>query len=134
MKSVAKADTGPELIVRKILHGLGYRFRLHDRTLPGTPDLVFSKRRKAIFVNGCFWHRHSCHAGKSMPTTNVGFWKRKFDNNKRRDRKTRLQLRQLGWKVQTIWECEINESQNDLLLNKMQTFLQDKQYNFMSKE
>jgi DNA mismatch endonuclease (patch repair protein) len=87
--------------------GLGYRFRLHRRNLPGSPDLVLPRLRTAIFVHGCFWHRHSGCRFATMPSTRRRFWKEKFDRNVQRDRRSAAALRRLGWSVITVWECEL---------------------------
>lgn len=106
MSRIAQKNTKPELIVRRIAHGLGFRFRLHRRDLPGTPDLVFPRLRKAIFVHGCFWHRHPGCPLASMPKTRTDYWKPKFAANVERDRRKEAELTDAGWDVQTIWECE----------------------------
>jgi DNA mismatch endonuclease, patch repair protein len=106
MRLVRSHDTGPEILVRKIAHRLGYRFRLHRRDLPGSPDLVFPKRNKIIFVHGCFWHRHQGCVRNTTPGTRIEFWKRKFAENEERDRRVSAQLRKLGWRVFVVWECE----------------------------
>ena len=106
MSRIGANNTNPELRVRGLLHALGYRYRLHRRDLPGTPDIVFPARRKVIFVHGCFWHRHSCKSGSSMPRTNRGFWKKKLSRNVARDRKNLAELADLGWHALIVWECE----------------------------
>jgi DNA mismatch endonuclease (patch repair protein) len=106
MASIRSTNTGPELVVRSLVHRMGFRFRLHRRDLPGKPDLVFSSRHAVIFVHGCFWHRHDCRFGRVAPKTRVAFWRAKFQQNKARDAKVSRQLRQLGWRVLVIWECE----------------------------
>lgn len=106
MSSIRSRDTAPEIKVRKALHALGFRFRLHRKDLPGNPDIVLFKYHTCIFVHGCFWHRHpGCHRS-SMPQTNAEFWQMKFDKNVARDKSVATQLEQLGWKVMVIWECE----------------------------
>jgi len=92
--------------VRRSAHAMGYRFRLHRRDLPGTPDLVFPKLKAVIFVHGCFWHRHSCPAGGRIPKSRIDFWKKKLEGNIARDRRNILALRRDGWRVLIIWECE----------------------------
>lgn len=109
MKSNVSKNTGPEVRVRKTLHAMGYRFRLHRRDLPGTPDIVLPKRRLALFVNGCFWHQHPGCRKASMPKTRTEFWKAKFERNRQRDELRRRQLQDLGWRVETIWECETKD-------------------------
>lgn len=108
MAKVHGKNTLPERMVRRLLHALGYRFRLHYRKLPGKPDLAFPGRRKVIFVNGCFWHGHSCPRGK-LPTTRVEFWEAKIAGTKRRDRRNRTAIRKAGWAVLTVWECELRK-------------------------
>lgn len=106
MRSVRSKDTSAELIVRRLSHRMGARFRLHGPGLPGRPDLVFPSRRLCIFVHGCFWHRHPGCRLSSMPTSNVQFWTEKFERNIERDATKEAQLRALGWRVETVWECE----------------------------
>jgi DNA mismatch endonuclease (patch repair protein) len=101
-------DTTPELAVRRLVHGLGYRYRKHARGLPGKPDLVFSGRRKVIFVHGCFWHRHNCALGR-MPKSRLRFWRAKLDGNRARDNRVKRRLRRNGWKVLVIWECQVRD-------------------------
>ena len=109
MGLVRSKDTRPELIVRRLLHSLGYRYRLHVRTLPGCPDLVFSSRHKVVFVHGCFWHRHACAMGRRIPKSRVRFWTEKLEGNKRRDSKSLYSLRRQGWKTLTVWECQLED-------------------------
>jgi DNA mismatch endonuclease, patch repair protein len=106
MARVRGKDTKPELVVRRIAHSLGYRFRLHTRALPGTPDLVFPRLRSIIFVHGCFWHRHLNCRRTTDPKTRVSYWQTKFRENVERDRRKRRELKALGWRVLTIWECQ----------------------------
>lgn len=106
MRAVHGRDTKPEMVVRLTIWRLGYRYRLHVRSEAGCPDLVFRSQRKAIFVHGCFWHRHACSAGRSMPSSHVYYWLQKFDRNKARDAKNRRKLVRSGWHVLTIWECQ----------------------------
>lgn len=106
MSRIRSKDTAPELTVRRILFALGYRYRLHAKSLPGKPDLVFPARSKVIFVHGCFWHGHACLGGK-LPSTRRGFWAAKIADNKRRDRRNRAALRRLGWESLVVWECAI---------------------------
>ena len=106
MASVRSRDTKPELVVRRLLHCLGYRYRLHRRDLPGTPDVCFPARKKAIFVHGCFWHRHEGCIRTTTPKTRTSFWEAKFDRNVVRDRAILTSLGGLGWKVMVVWECE----------------------------
>jgi DNA mismatch endonuclease (patch repair protein) len=106
MARVRDKNSKPELAVRRLVHGLGYRFRLHNRNLPGTPDLVFPRLRKAIFVHGCFWHRHHGCARTTSPKTRAAYWAEKFERNIERDQAKEGQLRALGWDVLIVWECE----------------------------
>jgi DNA mismatch endonuclease (patch repair protein) len=121
MARVRARDTRPEMIVRAIAHQLGYRFRLHDRRLPGTPDLVFPRLSAVISVNGCFWHRHPSCRKASTPSTRQAFWNEKFARNVRRDAETRRRLEADGWSVLVIWECETRESK--ALAERMRSFL-----------
>ncbi|RDV08695.1 DNA mismatch endonuclease Vsr [Arthrobacter sp. RT-1] len=113
MAKIRSKDTKPEIKLRRFLHGAGYRYRLHDRRLPGRPDLVFSGRKKAIFVHGCFWHGHTCRIGARLPKTNVEFWADKRRANQERDRRQQVELEDRGWKVFVIWECEIESAWDD---------------------
>lgn len=107
MSSIRGKGTKPELLVRRYLHALGYRFQIHIRGIPGTPDLVFTKRKTALFVNGCFWHSHDCKWGQVSPTTNATFWAEKRQATVNRDRRNETELEKLGWRTITIWECEL---------------------------
>jgi DNA mismatch endonuclease (patch repair protein) len=106
MQSIRKADTRPEMTVRRIVFRLGYRYRLHDKRLPGTPDLVFAGRRQVVFVHGCWWHRHSCRLGTKEPKSNTEYWVPKLARNVARDAAQLLALQEMGWEVLVIWECE----------------------------
>lgn len=106
MSRVGGKNTTPEMVVRRVAHSLGLRFRLHRKDLPGTPDIVFPKWKIAIFVHGCFWHRHSGCAKASTPKSRTDFWQGKFDSNVQRDEKNARLLQDQGWSVLTIWECE----------------------------
>lgn len=109
MRGVAQADTAPELIVRRVAHSLGLRFRLHGRGLPGRPDIVFPRRRTVIFVHGCFWHHHVSCTRATIPKTNTSFWLEKFSANIARDERKRVELEALGWRVIVVWECETKD-------------------------
>lgn len=111
MSRIGPKNTRPEIAVRSILHRLGYRFRLHKKGLPGTPDIVLARFRTVIFVNGCFWHGHHCRAGK-MPKSRVDYWSPKIDENRKRDFRKRLQLQDLGWQVIEVWECELKKPED----------------------
>ena len=111
MSLVRGRDTKPEMIVRRLAHSMGYRYRLHRRDLPGCPDMVFPSRHKVIFIHGCFWHRHedpSCPLTR-MPKSRHDFWKAKFNANKARDNANQKSLLDLGWSVLVIWECELRD-------------------------
>lgn len=112
MRAVKDRDTGPERIVRSLLHKQGFRFRLHRRDLPGKPDIVFSGRRKVIFVHGCFWHGHECKRGARTPKTNTAYWVQKIARNRERDRLNRAALVKRGWQILTIWECETGDEEH----------------------
>jgi DNA mismatch endonuclease (patch repair protein) len=107
MQRIRSKDTAPELVLRRLIHGLGYRFRLHRKDLPGRPDLVFAKRRKIVFLHGCFWHQHpDCREGRT-PATRRDYWVPKLKKNQIRDAASRALLEEQGWKVLIIWECEL---------------------------
>jgi DNA mismatch endonuclease, patch repair protein len=121
MRAVKSTNTKPELVVRRLAHQLGFRFRLHRKTLPGCPDLVFVARRKAIFVNGCFWHGHDCPRGARMPKSNAQYWRSKIAGNRARDSKALEELVAAGWSVLTVWECETKDLA--LVCAQLQSFL-----------
>jgi DNA mismatch endonuclease (patch repair protein) len=106
MARIRGADTKPELLVRRAAHALGYRFRLRRRDLPGSPDVVFPRLKVALFVHGCFWHRHKECRRTTMPKTRTEFWSAKFEDNIRRDRRVAAELEALGWRCEVVWECE----------------------------
>ena len=110
MALVRAKDTKPELLVRRLVHGMGYRYRLHQRNLPGTPDLVFPGRGKVIFIHGCFWHRHARCALARLPKSRGEFWLPKLTANAERDARNVRALRRLGWSVLTIWECQLGDT------------------------
>ncbi len=110
MARVKQRNTAPELTVRRLLHGLGYRFRLHRKDLPGKPDIVLPRHRKIILVHGCLWHGHAgCRRG-TRPVTNAEFWNAKIDRNIARDVKVQADLAALGWQVLTVWDCETRDA------------------------
>jgi len=109
MSRIRSKDTTPELFVRRLVHSLGYRYRLHGRKLPGRPDLVFASRAKVIFVHGCYWHMHDCPYGRVKPKTNASFWEKKRQSNVERDRRNVRALRREGWRVLIVWECAIRK-------------------------
>jgi len=122
MRAVKSVDTGPEMIVRRMLHKLGYRYRLHRKDLPGKPDLVFPSRKAVIFVHGCFWHAHNCKRGARTPKTNTQYWIDKIRRNVERDAQAIINLKAAGWRVLVIWECELKDI--DRLRSRSVTFLQ----------
>lgn len=123
MSRVRGTDTKPELAVRRLVHSMGYRYRLHSRKLPGIPDMVFPRRRKIIFVHGCYWHRHEGCRNCRLPKTRLDFWVPKLEGNRRRDIENQQKLRELGWDVLVIWECEIKDRQ--ALTDRLKNFLED---------
>jgi DNA mismatch endonuclease (patch repair protein) len=121
MSQVKCMNTKPELLVRSLVHQIGYRYALHRSDLPGKPDLVLVKHRKIIFVHGCFWHQHNCRKGRSMPVTRKKFWQTKRQGNKDRDKRNLRKLRHQGWKVLVIWECQTKNTEK--LTQKLRNFL-----------
>jgi DNA mismatch endonuclease, patch repair protein len=121
MAAIRSQDTKPEMIVRRLVYSLGHRYRLHLKNLPGRPDLALISKRKAIFVHGCFWHRHTNCKYASTPKTRVDFWEQKFRDNVARDRRARQELKKLGWNVMTVWQCDLK--QTGKLLKKLKKFL-----------
>ncbi|MBK9169294.1 MAG: DNA mismatch endonuclease Vsr [Bryobacterales bacterium] len=121
MRAVKGADTTPELAVRRLVHSMGYRFRLHRTNLPGKPDLTFPRLHKVVFVHGCFWHGHECARGSRVPVQNRDYWTRKVARNLERDRKTEAALESLGWKSLAVWECEIKDQ--DRMRRTLRRFL-----------
>ena len=112
MSAIKSKNTKPEIAVRKLLHSMGYRFRLHRKDLPGSPDIVLPKYKTVIFVHGCFWHRHENCKYASTPKTRKEFWNKKFNDNILRDKKNLEILSSLGWKIIIIWECETKNIEN----------------------
>ncbi len=126
MGRVKGCDTKPELLVRSLIHRMGFRFRIHRRDLPGNPDIVLPRYKKVIFVHGCFWHQHQECSRSKRPTTNEAFWNKKLDGNLERDKQFQQELTSLGWKFLVIWQCETKVS--DILAIKLERFLyEDKQ-------
>ena len=123
MSLVRSKDTKPELRVRRLVHSLGYRYRLQARDLSGRPDLVLRSRRKVIFVHGCFWHQHNCQMGNRIPKTRVSFWREKLKGNEKRDAAIMRQLRNDGWAVLVIWECQTKPSRMHSLTSRIIAFL-----------
>jgi DNA mismatch endonuclease (patch repair protein) len=121
MSRVRGRDTKPEIIVRSIIHRMGYRFSLHRRDLPGKPDVVLPRYRKIIVINGCFWHGHKNCLRSKRPSTHTKFWNRKLDKNIDRDKRSRSELEKMGWNVLVIWECEIQKP--DKIVDKLRRYL-----------
>jgi DNA mismatch endonuclease, patch repair protein len=117
MANVRSRNTGPERIVRSIVHRLGLRFRLSENDLPGRPDVVLRRLRTAVFVNGCYWHGHNCPKGRSKAKTNPAFWTKKISDNVARDQRTFSRITDLGWKALIVWECQTKDT------DKLQSFL-----------
>jgi len=123
MSRVKGRDTKPEILVRSVVHGMGYRFRVHRKDLPGNPDIVLPKHGKVIFVHGCFWHGHKRCPRSKRPSSNKRFWNRKLDGNIERDKRFQRKLRRTGWKVLVVWQCETKKPER--LLAKLERFLND---------
>lgn len=121
MSRIRGKDTKPEIALRSLLHRAGYRFRIHDRRLPGHPDIVLPKYRTAVFVNGCFWHRHPGCSKSYTPASRTEFWQEKFAATVERDARKAAQLRDLGWNVVTVWECELRKEPEAVLSELMAT-------------
>ena len=124
MSRIRGRDTKPELLVRSLVHQMGFRFRLHRRDLPGRPDLVLPRHRKVIFVHGCFWHMHRCRYGRVTPRTNADFWQAKRTANVDRDRRNLRKLRRDGWQTLVIWECWTRDVETKVL-PRLEAFLAD---------
>ncbi|MET2524970.1 very short patch repair endonuclease [Ralstonia pseudosolanacearum] len=121
MSRVRSKDTTPELTVRRLLHRLGYRYRLHAAHLPGKPDLVFPARKKIIFVHGCFWHGHAGCKYARTPSSRIEFWREKIDRNRHRDQRNQRELSELGWDVLVVWQCQLKDSAS--VLRNLLSFL-----------
>jgi DNA mismatch endonuclease (patch repair protein) len=121
MARIRKTDTKPEMLVRRLVHAMGYRYRLHVGSLPGNPDIVLPRHRKAILVHGCFWHRHDCPDGLKLPRSKPEYWGPKLEGNRRRDETNARRLRELGWDVLVVWECQARRE--DVVGDKLQRFL-----------
>jgi len=121
MQSVGTVDTGPEMIVRRLLHRLGYRYRLHSSKLPGRPDLIFPAKRKAVFVHGCFWHGHGCAKGQ-LPKSRLDYWGPKIERNRQRDANVLASLAELKWQTLVVWQCEAKDLKR--LKRKLLNFLE----------
>ena len=125
MSHVSGKNTKPELMVRSLLHNMGYRFRLHRNDLPGKPDITLPKYKKIILVHGCFWHGHTDCPRAKRPTTNKNFWREKLDKNIERDKTIIDNLKHLGWDILTVWTCEVNDT--DKLKDKLLSFLESQE-------
>lgn len=126
MARIRGRHSKPEMLVRRMIHALGFRYRLHDKRLPGSPDLVFRSRRKVIFIHGCFWHRHpapSCKLAR-MPKSRLDFWQPKLRANRERDLKKQQELEALGWKFLVVWECELSDLEQ--AESKVRAFLEER--------
>jgi DNA mismatch endonuclease, patch repair protein len=121
MRRVRSRDTNPEKSLRKLVWALGYRYRKHRRDVPGHPDLAFVGRRRAIFLHGCFWHRHDCESGRRLPKSRVEFWTEKFRRNVERDAVVSKALKRAGWKFLVVWECELKRP--EIVERKVRRFL-----------
>ena len=123
MRAVKGKNTGPEMAVRRLVHGMGYRYRLHKKDLPGKPDLVFAPRRKVIFVHGCFWHGHACKRGDRIPKANRDYWTKKITRNKERDQEHMAALHADKWQALVLWECEVRDADTE---HRLRAFLDAK--------
>jgi len=130
MRQVHGSNTAPELLIRSTLHRLGYRFRLHRKDLPGTPDIVLPGRKSVVFVHGCFWHGHKCPRG-TLPSSNREFWQQKITKNQERDRRVQKQLRSEGWKVLTVWQCQTKDQTT--LVKRLSRFFEQPIYTQKSR-
>ncbi|MCG2711436.1 MAG: very short patch repair endonuclease [Candidatus Omnitrophica bacterium] len=125
MKNIRTKDTGCELAVRKIIYAMGYRYRLHKKSLPGNPDIVFNRRKKVIFVNGCLWHGcKKCNHSK-LPESNKSFWVKKIEGNINRDKRNYSKLKRLGWDYLCIWQCEIKKKNEEKLKYRIKKYLEE---------
>jgi DNA mismatch endonuclease (patch repair protein) len=122
MAAIRSKDTVPELVLRRLIHGMGFRYRLHIHGLPGKPDLVFPGRAAVIFMHGCFWHRHVGCRFSTMPSSNIVFWTHKFRVNMERDRRTKRELQKLGYRVLIVWQCELKQPEK--LSKRVSRFLE----------
>ena len=122
MAAISGKNTKPEIVLAEYVSHLGYRFRQNVTVLPGTPDIVFTRRKKVIFVHGCFWHGHACKRA-TLPQTNKAFWKKKIEGNKHRDKRVRRELTKLDWKSLVVWQCQITKSKEEKLKDRLKKFL-----------
>ncbi|MES2371881.1 MAG: very short patch repair endonuclease [Bacteroidota bacterium] len=126
MSLVKSSNTKPEMIVRKFLFAQGFRYRLHEKKLPGKPDLTLKKYKTIILINGCFWHGHETCGSYQMPKSNEVFWSDKIEKNKARDIETEIKLKKLGWDIIKVWECELRSKRRELTLNTLLNYLKNK--------
>lgn len=124
MSAVHSTNTTPEVLLRSLLRSHGFRFRMNVASLPGKPDFVFPRQKRIIFVHGCFWHRHGCAAGRSIPSTKRRFWMSKLSENRKRDARQLSQLRRAGWVVLVIWQCQLNGARWQQVTRRIISFLQ----------
>jgi len=122
MTAIKSKNTKPELVIRKLLHSKGYRYKIHDKKLPGKPDIVMPKLKVVLNVHGCYWHYHGC-SRSNIPKTQTGYWVEKLENNKRRDFQNKRKLTKLGWKVIDVWECTLKKKNLDKTLNKLERMI-----------
>jgi DNA mismatch endonuclease (patch repair protein) len=127
MSRIKSRDTGPEMIVRSMVHGMGYRYTLHSKNLPGTPDLIFKTRKRIIFVHGCFYHMHDCPNGRATPKTNIEFWETKRRANVTRDRRNLAALEKDGWRILFVWECMTKTKKREELKAMIAEFLSEQE-------
>lgn len=123
MRRIRSTNTSPELVVRRLVHGMGFRFRLHVARLPGKPDIVLARLKRIVEVRGCFWHQHPGCIDSHIPKSQISYWKPKLARNQRRDQINRHKLRRLGWRVLVVWECHVNNSQK--LASRLERFLRE---------
>ena len=121
MALVRSKNTKPEMVVRRLVHRLGYRYRLHRRDLPGTPDMAFPSRHAVIFISGCFWHRHKCPNGRRLPKSRKKWWREKLERNRKRDQAQQRKLYRMGWRVMVVWECQLKKL--DIVERRIKRFL-----------
>ena len=122
MQNIKSKNTKPELVIRKLLHSKGYRFKIHDKKLPGNPDIVMPKRMVVVNVHGCYWHYHGC-SRSNIPKTQTGYWVDKLENNKRRDFQNKRKLKKLGWRVIDVWECTLKKKNLEKTFNKLERLI-----------
>ena len=122
MRSIRSKNTKPELIIRKLLFSKGYRFKIHDKKLPGKPDIVMPKRKVVVNVHGCYWHYHGC-SRSNVPKTQTEYWVEKLENNKRRDFQNKRKLKKLGWRVIDVWECTLKKKNLEKTFNKLERLI-----------